>query len=131
MVAPVDLSAVKLPEANSLLSHPLAIVKREFSEPVTISLIAKDPDEDLEASVEVVGIGLAGGVLGLLLSMLGLWGVRAMYAKGFGNLGSVAHLDWTMVWIALGLSALAGILAGLYPALRVGRVQPASYLKTQ
>lgn len=60
VVAPVDLSAVKLPEANSLLSHPLAIVKREFSDPVTISLIAKDPDEDLEASVEVVGIGAHG-----------------------------------------------------------------------
>ncbi len=117
------LNVVGLLLAKFLGAAPQAGLRR--------ALGAKRRDIVLQHLVEVVGIGLAGGVLGLLLSMLGLWGVRAMYAKGFGNLGSVAHLDWTMVWIALALSALAGIAAGLYPALRVGRVQPASYLKTQ
>lgn len=117
------LNVVGLLLAKFLGAAPQAGLRR--------ALGAKRRDIVLQHLVEVVGIGLAGGVLGLLLSMLGLWGVRAMYAKGFGNLGSVAHLDWTMVWIALALSALAGLAAGLYPALRVGRVQPASYLKTQ
>jgi ABC-type transporter Mla subunit MlaD len=56
VVKPIDLGEVKLPEANALLSHPLALVKSDFTDPVTISLIANDPDEKLEASVEVVGL---------------------------------------------------------------------------
>ena len=36
-----------------------------------------------------------------------------------------------MFAIALTLSLLTGVLAGLYPAWRVGRLAPSTFLKTQ
>jgi ABC-type lipoprotein release transport system permease subunit len=33
--------------------------------------------------------------------------------------------------LAIGISLVAGLLAGLYPAWRIGRAAPASYLKVQ
>jgi ABC-type antimicrobial peptide transport system permease subunit len=36
-----------------------------------------------------------------------------------------------VILIAIGLSLLTGILAGLYPAIRIGRLAPATFLKTQ
>ena len=33
--------------------------------------------------------------------------------------------------VTLGLSLLAGLLAGLYPSWRIGRTSPAVYLKNQ
>jgi ABC-type lipoprotein release transport system permease subunit len=41
------------------------------------------------------------------------------------------HLDMTMVFAAFGLSLVAGLIAGLYPAWRICRVAPATYLKLQ
>ena len=52
-------------------------------------------------------VGLTGGVLGLLLTGLGLVAVRALYKQ----YNSVAHLDWTMVAMTIVLaivSAAAG-----------------------
>lgn len=77
--------------------------------------------------VEVGAIGLAGGVLGIVLGWAGLAAMRKLYE----NYDQLTRLDFEMVLAALGISLLAGVIAGLYPAWRVCRVQPAGYLKTQ
>jgi putative ABC transport system permease protein len=40
-------------------------------------------------------------------------------------------MDASVVLAALALSLAAGVLAGLYPAWRIGRTSPAIYLKSQ
>lgn len=70
-------------------------------------------------------IGVSGGVLGLLLTALGLVAVRALYAQ----YKSVASLDWMMVATTIVLAIVSAVLAGLYPTWRACRVQPAAQLK--
>jgi len=83
--------------------------------------------------VEVLVIGLAGGVLGLLLAIGGLAGIRTIYDSDFsgGSYERLTQIDPVVVLITLGLSLVAGAIAGLYPAWRIGRTAPAIYLKTQ
>ncbi|MEO5560358.1 MAG: ABC transporter permease [Dokdonella sp.] len=70
-------------------------------------------------------VGLTGGLLGLLLTGLGLLGVRALYTE----YKSVAQLDWTMIATTILLAVVSALLAGLYPTWRACRVQPAAQLK--
>lgn len=75
--------------------------------------------------VEAGIVGLAGGIGGLLLALLGLWLVRqqpADYAK-------LAHLDPMMLGITFALAIGASLLAGLLPAWRACRIAPALQLK--
>ncbi len=81
--------------------------------------------------VEVALLSLAGSALGLALGALGLRGVHAMYAHSGNAYGAVAHFDPLGVLWALALAALSTVLAGLYPAWRIGRVSPVVYLKSQ
>ncbi len=77
--------------------------------------------------VEAGTVGLAGGVLGLLLSLLGLWAVRQQpmsYAK-------LAHLDLSMLLTTFALAIAASLIAGLLPAWRAMQVTPAIQLKSQ
>ena len=78
--------------------------------------------------VEVSLIGVLGGLLGLLFAWFGLIAVRALYGDGYAVLTS---LNGTLAAQALLIAIVASILAGLYPALRVGRIAPAGLLKTQ
>ena len=78
--------------------------------------------------VEVLTVGSVGGLLGLLLAMLGLVGVRALMDTDATERFS---MDWTMAATAIGVALLASAVAGIYPAMRIGRIAPASYLKTQ
>ena len=78
--------------------------------------------------VEVSLIGVLGGLLGLLFAWFGLIAVRALYGDGYAALTS---LNGTLAAQALLIAIVASILAGLYPALRVGRIAPAGLLKTQ
>jgi putative ABC transport system permease protein len=82
---------------------------------------------------EVLLIGLAGGVLGTLLAVGGLAGIRAIYGSDFsrGSYERLTEIDPVVVLVTLGLSLLAGAIAGLYPSWRIGRTAPAVYLKTQ
>lgn len=71
-------------------------------------------------------VGLAGGLGGLLLALLGLWLVRQQasdYAK-------LAHLDLSMLLATFALAVGATLLAGLLPAWRACQVTPALQLKT-
>jgi putative ABC transport system permease protein len=77
--------------------------------------------------VEVGAVGLAGGLLGLGLAVLGLFTVRNWYE----DYEKVAQLDGVMVATTIILSVIATVVAGLYPAWRLCRIAPARYLKTQ
>jgi putative ABC transport system permease protein len=77
--------------------------------------------------VEVAVIGIAGGVLGIGVALLGLFGVRQLYDK----YDALTRLDLTMGLVAVVIAISSGVVAGLYPTWRVCSIQPATYLKTQ
>lgn len=77
--------------------------------------------------VEAGTIGLAGGVFGLLLSMLGLWAVRQQPS----SYAELARLDLGMLLTTFVLAIFASLLAGLLPAWRAMQVTPAIQLKSQ
>jgi putative ABC transport system permease protein len=77
--------------------------------------------------VEAGTVGLAGGLLGLGLAMLGLWAVRQQPA----SYAELAHLDPAMLLTTFLLAIVASLLAGLLPAWRACEVPPAIQLKSQ
>jgi putative ABC transport system permease protein len=84
--------------------------------------------------VEVGVISSIGALLGLALGAVLLVGLRALYTQDptdAAGTQAIAHVDMTSVVTALVLAFLATIAAGLYPAWRIGRLPPASYLKAQ
>lgn len=77
--------------------------------------------------VEAGLIGLAGGVLGLLLAWSGLWLVR----RQPDDYAQLAQLDWAMLATTFVFALIASLLAGALPAWRASRIAPAIQLKTQ
>lgn len=77
--------------------------------------------------VEVSLLGLMGGLSGIAVAQLGLWGVRQTQAY----YSSLATMDLSMLLAAPGIAISACIVAGLYPAWLVCRTTPATHLKTQ
>lgn len=77
--------------------------------------------------VEAGGLGLAGGLLGLVLTLLGLWAVRLDPSSN----AELARLDGTMLAATLALSLAASLIAGLLPAWRACQIAPALQLKSQ
>jgi putative ABC transport system permease protein len=82
----------------------------------------------VQCLVETGVIGLAGALLGLVLTLLGLLGLRTLLSE---DLVALTHLDIRDVEIAIALGVLATVAAGLYPTWRASRVQPAWQLKSQ
>lgn len=76
--------------------------------------------------VETGAIGVAGGLLGLLLAWAGLWGIRHTPA----DYADLAYLDTDMLLATLAFSVAASLLAGLLPAWRACCIPPALKLKT-
>jgi putative ABC transport system permease protein len=79
-------------------------------------------------------LAIFGAALGLALGALGLWAVHALYASGSigpGGYQELTHVDTASVLWALVLAIVAALGAGVYPAWRVGRLPPATYLKTE
>lgn len=72
-------------------------------------------------------VGLAGGVLGLLLTFGGLW----VLSQQSADIAHVARLDAGMLLITLTTAIAASVLAGLLPTWRACQVLPAAQLKTQ
>jgi putative ABC transport system permease protein len=79
-----------------------------------------------EHLIEVGLIGFVGGLLGLGIAVGGLALMRTLY----DNLDRLTRLDLPMIAASMLIAIVAGVLAGLYPAWRVCRVQPAAYLKS-
>jgi putative ABC transport system permease protein len=91
--------------------------------------------------IEVIVVGLLGGLAGLLLTLGGLGVLRGLLFSsllaGSDNPDKLAmvqafvHMDIPVIAVAIALSLITGVLAGLYPAWRIGRLAPATFLKTQ
>jgi len=77
--------------------------------------------------VEAAAIGVAGGVLGLLLTALGMAGIVHVFEPDIARL---ATLDASLLLLTVLLSVLTTLVAALYPAWRAAQVQPAWQLKS-
>jgi putative ABC transport system permease protein len=120
------LNTVGLLLAKFLNNAPLTGVRR--------ALGASRRQVFMQHLVEVGVISSIGAALGLALGGLLLIGLRALYTvdpTDAGGTQALAHVDVTSVVTALALAFFATIAAGLYPAWRIGRLPPASYLKAQ
>ncbi|WP_255755865.1 ABC transporter permease [Massilia sp. erpn] len=78
----------------------------------------------LQCLAEAGFIGLLGGVLGLFLTLLGLYLVRHQPVPYV----DLAYLDLPMFLMTFALSMVVSLLAGVIPALRATLIQPAVQL---
>ena len=76
--------------------------------------------------VEAGMIGFAGGLLGILLTWLGLEGIKAQFYED--DFMRIMTLDWNMVLTAVCLAVLASLITAIYPTWRACNVQPAVHL---
>jgi len=77
--------------------------------------------------VEAGTVGLAGGVLGLLLTAAGMSGVGILFQPQIARL---ARLDLSLMGLTLLVAIVATMVAAFYPAWRAAKVQPAWQLKS-
>jgi putative ABC transport system permease protein len=91
------------------------------------ALGASRRDIFIQCLVEAGTVGLAGGLLGLGLALLGLWAVRQQPS----SYAELAHLDPLMLASTFVLAIVASLLAGVLPAWRAMQVAPAIQLKSQ
>jgi putative ABC transport system permease protein len=127
------LNTLGLMLAKFLSAAPIAGLRR--------ALGASRADIIRQHLIEVMVVGVLGGAAGLLLTLGGLAVLKGwLYSDllvGSDNPDRVAlvqafvHMDVSVIMFAIGLSLLTGVLAGLYPAYRIGRLAPATFLKTQ
>ena len=76
--------------------------------------------------VECELIGVLGGGIGIVLSAVALKLINGLFDDTFSF-----ALDLNMIGAGVLLSLVAGLIAGVYPAWRICRVAPATYLKLQ
>lgn len=76
-------------------------------------------------------VALAGGIAGGLLGLAGIWALRSWYGSFVEDALRALPIDPANFVFAIAIAIAAGLLAGLYPAWRIGRAAPASYLKVQ
>jgi putative ABC transport system permease protein len=73
-------------------------------------------------------VGVAGALIGLLLTWLGLVGLRALYVDS--DVGRLAQLEPSMVLVEVAVAVIASLLAGVYPTWKACQVAPATQLKS-
>ena len=78
--------------------------------------------------VETTVIGVLGAILGLLLTLLGVFAMRVALSEDFAGL---TYLNAKAIAVDVALAILATMGAGLYPIWRAARVQPALQLKSE
>lgn len=77
--------------------------------------------------VEAAMVGLAGGILGLLFTGLGVLAIGWVMPS---YIAALARLDLSLLALTLVVAVVTTALAGLYPTWRAAHVQPAWQLKS-
>lgn len=74
-------------------------------------------------------VGVAGALLGLVVTAVGLAGLRVLYGDESGT-GILARLDTVMIMMTALVAIAASIAAGIYPTWRACGIAPATQLKS-
>lgn len=77
---------------------------------------------------EAAIVGVAGGVLGLALTAVGMLGTDLLFEP---DIAKLAHLTVSLVGLTLMVAIFATVMAAIYPAWRAANVQPSWQLKSQ
>ncbi|RAP59790.1 ABC transporter permease [Oleiagrimonas sp. MCCC 1A03011] len=72
-------------------------------------------------------VGLAGGCLGIALTMLGVMCVHRLLP---GDIAPLAHVDVALLMFTILVALLSTLVAGIYPTFRATLVQPTLQLKS-
>jgi putative ABC transport system permease protein len=80
--------------------------------------------------VEAGIIGVAGGVLGIALTWLGLRGIENLFSE-FDFIQNLVRMDWVIIMMTVALAILSTLGAALYPTWRACNITPASQLRIQ
>ena len=115
--------------ANLLLVRA-TVRKREFA--IRSALGAGRARIVRQLLTESVLLSLAGGILGMAIGFVGMRALLAISPAGLpriGEGGSAISIDWRVLGFTLALSALTGILFGLFPAFSASRSDLNSSLK--
>jgi putative ABC transport system permease protein len=80
--------------------------------------------------VEASMIGLAGGLLGIGMTWLGLLGIENLFSA-YEFITKLVTMDWVMVMAAVALAIVSALAAALYPTWRACSVTPATQLRIQ
>ena len=83
----------------------------------------------LQYIVEAGMIGVAGGVLGIATTWLGLQAIKNLFAA-VSFVQKLAQMDWIMILAAVVLAIISALGAALYPTWRACSIAPAQQLKT-
>jgi putative ABC transport system permease protein len=77
--------------------------------------------------VEASTVGLAGGALGLILTMLAMLGVDHVFEPA---IAALARVDLSLIGLTFLAAIGSSMLAAFYPTWRAAQVQPAWQLKS-
>lgn len=101
------------------------------------ALGAKKSTIIMQHVIEVVIIGILGGVAGLAVAKLGLKGMvnirlySSDYTVRLEDILPYFQLDWTMILTAFATSIVCTLVVSIYPIWRLCNIAPASQLKSQ
>ncbi len=80
--------------------------------------------------IEAGMIGIAGGLLGIAMTWLGLRGIENVFSE-YDFIAHLVRMDWTMVLAAVLLAIVSALGAALYPTWRACSLSPATTLRIQ
>lgn len=76
--------------------------------------------------IEAATMGLVGGLLGVALTLLGVWGAGGLFEP---NIARLVHADTSLMALTVLLAIVATVAAALYPTWRAAQTQPAWQIK--
>jgi putative ABC transport system permease protein len=108
--------------AGSLINTQLAAKTNQLA--LRRALGANQQAIFTQCILEVVVLGMLGALIGLILSVMGLAGIRLLYP----SYSQFVFLDLPLLFICVGLSLFSSVLAGLLPSIKICKLEPAALL---
>jgi putative ABC transport system permease protein len=76
--------------------------------------------------IEAATMGFVGGLLGVALTLLGVWGAGELFEP---NIARLVHADTSLIALTVLLAMAATVVSALYPTWRAAQTQPAWQIK--
>jgi len=76
--------------------------------------------------IEGASVGFVGGLVGVALTMLGVWGIGAVFEP---NVARLVRIDASLIGFTVLLSIAVTVVSALYPTWRAAQTEPAWQIK--